>query len=120
MTGLGQSAMDVNVRCIRLTISYVAMRLPTSEVGALAGSTPPAMSAGPKAMRSIPTVNALPLAAMTTTRTSVSALSASMMGGRSFHASSPNAFILSGRSSQTVATWSAKSTVKTSEVGSEV
>ena len=57
ITGCGQSATAVKVRCIRFTIDWVPRRSATLD--------PPPPRVGPKAARSSPTVKAEPFAAMT-------------------------------------------------------
>ena len=67
------------------------------------------------ALRSSPTEKWGPLAATTTTRTSLSSPTACMARGRSRQRSSPMALRASGRSSHTVATASWRSMVRTGD-----
>ena len=79
------------------------------------GSSPPPAKRLPIALRSSPTEKCGPLAAMTTARTELSAETAAMARGKSRQRSMPIALRASGRSSQTVATCSSCSSVKTGE-----
>ena len=78
-------------------------------------SLPPPVSMSPIALRSSPTEKCGPLAATTTTRTEESADTASMARGRSRQRSTPMALRASGRSSQTVATVSSTSMLRTGD-----
>ena len=119
ITGFALSAIDVKVFWSLFTMAYVARRFAISDVGWFesVGSTPPLSRVGPNAFRSIPTVNDLPLAAMTIARVLSSPSSAPMTFGRSIQKSSAKAFRLSGLSSQTIATRPSNSTVITSDDG---
>ena len=109
ITGCGQSATAVKVRCIRFTIAWVPRRSATLD--------PPPPRVGPKAARSSPTVKAGPLAAMTIALVSGSDPAASTAAGNSSQNAGAIALRRSGSSSQTTETCPRRSTLTTPMAG---